>query len=578
MKSRREFMQIGLADPRAAPLVALLVEDNPPDAELIAIRLSTGTHGVGSVPVRLIQRGTAATACAALRYWAVDVVILDLTLPDARGLDALHRVRAASPETPVIVLTDTADRALALEALRAGAQDYLLKPPPDGPVLERILRYAVERQRLMQTIDAAAHTSALAARQWKLLAEVSKAMAVSNDSALTMSQVARLIVPEVADCFVLFLAGEEDVLPTVQLWHIDGTRAPELRDAIESLLTSPGTRGKGLLATMRSGEAEHSSAWDEALLSVYASLGLSSGTCVPIRFGDRVRGLLVLAYLPGRRDSVADIGFTRSVAFRISMALEQGRLLRQAQQAVGARDRALGIVSHDLRNPLSTIQICARALLDPEPAPTTGIHHMGELIGRSAAWMQQIVDDLLDRASLDAGNLALHRRATTVAEVFDAAQLMFAGVAEERSIDFVLRHGSSVVTVNADPDRLLQVLSNLISNAMKFTGAGGRVELIAQTVEDDLSAAVRAGKQGQAVRFTVSDTGTGISTEDLTHVFDWYWQSPTGKKKGAGLGLAIAKGLIEAHQQRLNVESVLGVGSSFWFTMPAANGDALNLN
>jgi signal transduction histidine kinase len=258
------------------------------------------------------------------------------------------------------------------------------------------------------------------------------------------------------------------------------------------------------------------------------------------------------------------------------MALEQSRLLQKAQRAVAARDRALSIVSHDLRTPLSTIQICAHALLDPEPAPANGIHHMGELIERSAAWMQQIVEDLLDRASLDAGSLALNRRTTSVSEVFDAARLMFAAVAEELSIDFVLRDGSNMLTVNADPDRLLQVLSNLINNALKFTAAGGRVELVAQNVDEDLSAALRAGKQGQAVRFTVNDTGSGISTDDLTHVFDWSWHSPTGNKKGAGLGLAIAKGLIEAHQRRLHVESVLGVGSSFWFTMPAANGDAPN--
>jgi signal transduction histidine kinase len=93
-------------------------------------------------------------------------------------------------------------------------------------------------------------------------------------------------------------------------------------------------------------------------------------------------------------------------------------------------------------------------------------------------------------------------------------------------------------------------------------------------VEDELSDAFLAGRRCAAVRFTVSDTGSGISSDDLKHVFDWYWQSPTGNKKGAGLGLAIAKGLIEAHLSRLNVESELGAGSSFWFTIPAANGGA----
>jgi signal transduction histidine kinase/DNA-binding NarL/FixJ family response regulator len=564
--------EAGIVDPRAAPLVALLVESDSLEAELIAARLQADPHGASSAPVRLIQRGTVATACAALRYWTVDVVILDLTLPDARGLEALHRVRAASPETPVIILSGTADQALALEALRAGAQDYVLKPPPDGPTLERILRYAVERQRLLQTIDSTAHAAARSARQWKLLAEISKALAASSDPTLAIPQVAKLIVPEVSDCFVLFLDGDDEVSPKMELWHVDGEKAHALRDGIQSLLDTSGSAADGLVASLRSEEGESSQAWDEALLPVYATLGLSSGTAVPVRFGQRVRGLLVLAYMPGRRDAAANLEFTRSVAYRISMALEQGHLLRKAQRAVAARDRALSIVSHDLRNPLSTIQICARALLDPEPAPRSGIDHMGELIARSAELMQQIVEDLLDRASLDAGSLALHRRATPVAELFDAAKILFADVAEQQSIDLVLRRGIDLPAVDVDPQRLLQVLANLINNAMKFTPAGGRVELMAQNVTDDVANGLVAPREPAEVRFSVSDTGSGISSDDMTHVFDWYWQSPTGDKKGAGLGLAIAKGLIEAHLSHLNVESVLGAGSSFWFTMPAVEG------
>ncbi|MEA2763834.1 MAG: hypothetical protein QOK07_238 [Gemmatimonadaceae bacterium] len=562
----------GVIDPRATPLAALLVEDNRADAELIALRLEPGPHGAGSTPVRIIQRGTAATACAALRYWTVDVVILDLTLPDAHGLEALHRIRDAAPGTPVIVLSGIADQALALEALRAGAQDYVMKPPPEGQTLARILRYAVERQRLTRTVDDALRISAVAARQWKMLAEVSKTLTSSGYSSAAIPEVARLCVPEIADCFVLYLAADEDDPGSVALWHTSGDKADELKDSIDSFLTGPGSTANGLRGSLRSDDATTSALWDEALMSVSASLGLASGTSMPLCFGERVRGVLVLAFVPGRRDPVADVEFTRSVAYRISMALEQQRLLRQTQRAVAARDRALSIVSHDLRNPLSTIEICALALLDPAPAPLSGIHEMGELIQRSAGWMQQIVEDLLDRASLDAGRLALHRRPTSVAELFDATRLMFAAGAVQRSIDLVLDAAADLPCVDVDPHRLLQVLSNLISNAMKFTPSGGKVQLFARPVEDDLSDALLNGPRTPAVRFTVSDTGSGISSDELRHIFDWYWQSPKGPGKGAGLGLAIAKGLLEAHSSRLNVDSVPGTGSSFWFTVPAANG------
>src|SRR5882672_10040940 len=268
---------IGTVDSRATPLVALLVEDNPPDAELMALRLEPGPYGAGSKPVRLIQRGTVATACAALRYWPVDVVILDLTLPDATGLEALHRIRGASPGTPVIVLSGLTDQALALEAIRAGARDYVMKPPPDGPTLARILRYACERHRLIQTIDSARVLSAIAARQWKLLAEVGKVLAASSESTQAIPQVAKLLVPDVADCFVLFLASDEETPSIVDLWHTDGEQAPALRDAVHRLLTADGPNANPLLASLSAEPGEIATLWDEALASVYASLGLASG-------------------------------------------------------------------------------------------------------------------------------------------------------------------------------------------------------------------------------------------------------------------------------------------------------------
>jgi signal transduction histidine kinase len=316
--------------------------------------------------------------------------------------------------------------------------------------------------------------------------------------------------------------------------------------------------------------------WDEALASVYAPLGLASGSAVAIRYDGRLRGALVLAFMPGRRDAVADVEFTRSVAYRIGMALEQNRLLKQAQRAVAARDRALSTVSHDLRNALSTIQICSVALLDPEPAPPRGIREMGELIARSVNWMQQIVEDLLDRASLDAGNLGLHRRPTSVSEIFDASRQLFALPASDRSIELTLCPGADLPAVDADPHRLLQVLSNLIGNSIKFTQPGGKVELVAQLVEEDSSSSLPRSDRG--VRFIVNDTGSGIPAEELSHIFERYWQSPKEKNKGAGLGLAIAKGLVEAHGSRLHVDSIVGRGTSFWFCLGASNDDKGNVS
>jgi signal transduction histidine kinase len=245
-------------------------------------------------------------------------------------------------------------------------------------------------------------------------------------------------------------------------------------------------------------------------------------------------------------------------------------------RAVAARDRAVGIVSHDLGNPLSTIQICATALLDPEPPSATGVRHMAQIIQRSAAWMQQIVQDLLDRASLDAGRLVLNRQPTAASDVIGAAQVIFGPVAAEQEIEFVVEIAPDVPAVDADPRRLLQILSNLLSNAIKFTPAGGRIVVSARAAQPEmLEPQARAGRDRALVRFQVSDTGVGIAPEDLAHVFDWFWHSEPAGKMGTGLGLAIAGGLVEAHHGRLHVESAPGQGSAFWFTLAAASSATL---
>jgi signal transduction histidine kinase len=295
----------------------------------------------------------------------------------------------------------------------------------------------------------------------------------------------------------------------------------------------------------------------------------ASATAVPLRCRGHVHGVLVLAVTAGRDEALTDVEFARSLADRLALALEQDRLLRKSQRAVAARDRAVGIVSHDLRDPLNTIDLCAAALLDDDPPPVNGVRHMAELIHRSTAWMQQIVQDLLDRASLDAGRLVLRRHPTDVCDIMRAAKEMFAPIAEEHSIEFIVRTADELPQLDVDPSRLLQVLSNLISNAMKFTPAGGRVVVSASG--GGMGVVPADGEvDSPMVCFSVSDNGPGIPEDDVAHVFDWFWHSQRAGGAGAGLGLAIAKDLVEAHQGRLHVNSVPGLGSTFWFTLPAS--------
>jgi signal transduction histidine kinase len=552
------------AEPGPAELVVLLVEDNPADAELLAMRLESA-GAAGEAPVRLLHAASAAEATDVLRGRPVDVVILDLSLPDARWPGAFHRVRAEAPGVPVIVLTGTDDEALALRALRAGAQDYVLKPPPDGAILRRILRYAGERQRLLRELDTAMHAQETDARRWRVLAEAARVLAASDDPGAAVGAVARLVVPETADCFVLLFSEGDEVAAIAEAEHVDGRRRDALRRRVGGLLGAAPERADPLLAAQHGPERE-----GDTLRPLLDSLGMASGSAIPVHTGGPGRGVVVLASGPARADGALAAEFTRSLADRLSAALERVRLLRRAQRAVAARDRAFGIVSHDLRNPLGTIQACAAALLDPAPQPAEGIRNMARIIQRAAEWMQQIVRDLLDRASLDAGRLALRRRPTAVSEVVGAAQVMFAvRAAEEEEVDFAVECADRLPEIDADPERLLQVLANLLSNAIKFTPAGGRVALIVRMAGREEGAPRAAAGGAGPVCFMVRDTGTGIAPEDLEHVFDWFWQSDRTRRGGAGLGLAIARGLIEAHGARLHVKSAPGEGSTFWFNLPA---------
>ena len=259
---------------------------------------------------------------------------------------------------------------------------------------------------------------------------------------------------------------------------------------------------------------------------------------------DRMQGLVVLATGIGVFLSIALAWvWIRKLGHRYAMEREA---TEAARRAVAARDEMMAIVSHDLRNPLSTIAMGA-SLLPPGSKPATAIanaaHHMEHLIG-----------ELLDVAKLDAGKLQLDIDACSIASVFDATVSLFQARAQEANIAIAADADPQLV-VAADRERVLQVLSNLVGNAFKYTQAGGRIELVARAID-------------RAVRVEVRDTGRGMSEADAAHVFERYWQARGRGRGSLGLGLYICKQLVEAHRGRIGVISELGEGTTFWFELP----------
>jgi signal transduction histidine kinase len=237
-----------------------------------------------------------------------------------------------------------------------------------------------------------------------------------------------------------------------------------------------------------------------------------------------------------------------------------GRLSRMydtAQEAIDVREQVLNLVAHDLRNPLHTISMAADSLMDARADQALLISRLPTMIRRSVESMNRIIGDLLDVARSEAGTLSMDfADVSTSVLLADVAESM-TPLVEKKPLRFVIADEASPRVLRADRGRIAQVFSNLVGNAVKFTPANGFV-------------AVRAAGMGDMVRFTVTDNGKGMTEDQQQQVWGDFWQANKGDKRGIGLGLTIAKSIVEAHGGRVGVHSKLGEGTEFWFTVPAA--------
>jgi signal transduction histidine kinase len=215
----------------------------------------------------------------------------------------------------------------------------------------------------------------------------------------------------------------------------------------------------------------------------------------------------------------------------------------------------LSVVAHDLRNPLNTIFMGSSSMIDDIVDAESTVGRTARIVKRAAERMNRLIQDLLDIRRTESGTLSIDAKSESVAAMMSEAMEMLKPLATTASLELRAEIAEHVSTIFADSARLLQVLSNLVGNAIKFTPRGGSIT-------------VRAEPLGDEVRFVVSDTGPGIPPDQLPHIFGRFWQANRKDRRGIGLGLAIAKGIVEVHGGRIWVESTLGAGSNFYFTIP----------
>ena len=228
-------------------------------------------------------------------------------------------------------------------------------------------------------------------------------------------------------------------------------------------------------------------------------------------------------------------------------------MYRDAQLTIDAREQVLKIVSHDLRNPLHTISMSTSLMLEVPMDEAQRVKRL-QMIKRAGERMTRMVQDLLDVAKFESGRLGIDKRLVDVAPLISEAMDMLRPLAVERGLKLDASTVDDLPKIAADAGRVLQVFSNLIGNAIKFTPPGGLI-------------AIRAEPAGGQTRFSVSDTGPGIPPAQLPHIFGRFWQADANDRRGIGLGLAIAKGIVEAHGGRIWVESEVGHGTTFYFTL-----------
>lgn len=451
------------------------------------------------------------------------------------------------------------ERSTTIVGLRKNGQEFpadaaISKLEVDGKVIATVaLRDITEQKRIEN--------------EQRFLAEVGPILATTLDYEEILTRIAELAVRDIADlCIVEVVEGVEEVRRVKVV-----SRDPSKASLCELLTQMPLDRGRSyllqsvleakqsVLMQRPSAEMIASLAQNEEHHRALRAIEIGSMVAVPLMVHARLLG--VIAFVSSAASRVygpADVQLAEELSRRAALSIENARLYRTARRATQVRDDVLGIVAHDLRNPLNSILLQAQLLRSLSIEPQGRAHNVTEAIERAAKRMNRLIQDLLDVTRMEAGRLSVEQTRIPAQQIVADTIEAQRPLATSASLDLRLDVAPDLPEIWADRDRLLQVFENLIGNALKFTKPGGSI-------------AVGAAPRDSEVLFWVTDTGSGIAAEDLPYLFDRFWQAKRAERRGAGLGLPIVKGIIEAHCGRIWVESTLGQGSTFFFTIPTAS-------
>lgn len=400
----------------------------------------------------------------------------------------------------------------------------------------------------------------------QFLADAARELALSLDVRQSLQRSVSLAVPRLADAALVVLPDPAGPVHARASTHADGptmralVELAELAGSEESLawmlavadedgvatLTVPETGCPAAIPDDRTCELLRRAGCAEIAVVAVPGIGPRNTAVLLMRSSDR----------PAFDDDALDLA--GDFASRVGQALDNALLYDAARRASGTRDDVLAIVSHDLRDPLSAIAMCARALSTNPPDDEAGRRELATAIYDASQWMHRLIADLLDVTSIESGRLHIERCPDRIAPIIEQVRQMLEPAAADRGIVLTTDVPEDLPAIDCDRARIVQVLANVVGNAIKFTESGGTVRVTALPGETE-------------ILVSVTDTGPGIAPEDLPDVFTRFWRARQVRRtSGSGLGLSIADGIVRAHGGRMTVQSRLGEGSSFQFTLPLA--------
>ena len=518
-------------------LVVFLVEDNPADARHVRLLLAEAgqTDKPFGFDVRPVERLAAAEE--ALEKTKPDVVLLDLSLPDAQGMEAVRRIREIAPAVPIVVMSGLTDEKVAIEAVQEGAQDYLVKGTVERQLLVRAIDYAIERSRSREALRASeAHYRELFESNplpmWLYDTETLRFLA-ANDAAIRHYGYSR---EEFLSMTIKDIRPEEDV--------------PELLESADA----------GIRPSYVSGPWRHRKK-DGTLFSLETA---SHET----EFAGRRARVVAINDVTDRLNAEAEIRrLNESLEERVRQRTEENERLieelktakKAAEEANSAKSSFLANMSHEIRTPMNAVIGLATLALKTSLSPRQQDYVLK--IHNAGVSLLSLINDILDFSKVEAGRISLEQVDFVLDKVVEKATSLTSHEAFAKGLELLVRVPANLPqALVGDAHRLGQILLNLIGNSVKFTEAG-EIELKITLLEE-------TGEKVK-LRFSVRDSGIGMTSELMARLFKPFTQadsSTTRKYGGTGLGLSITRRLVELMGGQIWVESKQGVGTTFTFT------------